>query len=163
MDRSRLSAAGQLALSLVAVLAAVAACANPVAQRVSAGPATAAASSTNPARTQPSAQATASACPDHPDDLTASMAEGAFAAVVRYNRKDPTFKPGLLRRDSIRLAPRADARGEQVAVECGAAVAARTFVVMTTRTDLLPSQSLSQGVYFVSRVSGLFVVWLQAH
>ncbi|MGZ4782354.1 MAG: hypothetical protein ACXVYL_10720 [Oryzihumus sp.] len=103
------------------------------------------------------------ACPVRPEPLTPSMAEAAFAAVVRYNERDPAFDPATLRRDRVVPGPDAGPRGEQAAAECGAAVAARTFVVMTTRTDLLPSQSASQGVWFVSRVEGRFVVWQRVH
>ena len=83
--------------------------------------------------------------------------------MVRYNEKDPGFRPATLRKDRVALAPQAGARGEQVAVECGSSVAARTFVVFTSRIDLLPSQSASQGVWFVSKLHGRLIVWERAH
>ncbi|GAA1252630.1 hypothetical protein [Oryzihumus leptocrescens] len=114
--------------------------------------------------TSPSAEVTITTrCPERPEALTPSMATAAFAAVVRYNERDPGFTPATLRQDRVVPGPDAGPRGEQAAAECGAAVAARTFVVMTTRTDLLPAQSASQGVWFVSRVDGRFVVWQRVH
>ena len=157
MVHRRLSAARSAVLACGA-LAVVAGCASPAVRLAS----TAATVSRTPVPT--SAGVTISTrCPQHPEALTSSMAAAAFAAVVRYNERDPAFDPATLRRDSVLPGPDAGPRGEQAAAECGAAVAARTFVVMTTRTDLLPSQSVSQGVWFVSRVDGRFVVWQRVH
>src|SRR6476646_130593 len=161
MGRVRLGAGSHGVLACIA-LTVVAGCGHPATRPVAVAPSTTATASA-PATTPSATAALGSRCPSDPDDLTASMATDAFDAVVRFNKKDPAFRPRTLRRDQVSLATDAGARGEQVAAECGAAVAVRTFVVMTTRTDLLPSQSASQGVYFVSRVSGHFMVWEQAH
>lgn len=104
-------------------------------------------------------------CPLYADQVTAADAPAAFNAAVAYARTlDPKLTQSRVREDSVRLASSdLQGRGGQVQVRCGPDMAGRTFVVATTRTDLLPSASLSQGVYFVSRVGGQMWVWQQAH
>ncbi|HET7659960.1 MAG TPA: hypothetical protein VFK66_06170 [Oryzihumus sp.] len=150
--------AARPALLACGALTVVAGCATPAAR-----PASTTATVTRTTASTPPRVTISTRCPQHPQALTSSMAAAAFAAVVRYNERDPAFDPATLRRDSVLPGRDAGPRGEQAAAECGAAVAARTFVVMTTRTDLLPSQSASQGVWFVSRVEGRFVVWQRVH
>jgi hypothetical protein len=146
---------------VLAVSGGLAACGAPA---TSTGPSSpAAATASVPATTPAARTAMSPRCPADPDDLGGSTSDEAFAAVVRFNETDPDFDPATLRNDSVAPATRAGARGLQVLAECGRDVAERTFVVETTRTDLLPAQSASQGVYFVSRVSGRLVVWEQAH
>jgi hypothetical protein len=102
------------------------------------------------------------ACPLHAERVVASDAPAAFDAVVAYaTALDPKLSLDRIRKDSVRLAS-ADLLGRGGQVQCGD-VDARTFVVSTTRTDMLPSASLSEGVYFVSRVAGRMWVWRQAH
>ncbi|HVA59088.1 MAG TPA: hypothetical protein VNG13_00940 [Mycobacteriales bacterium] len=89
----------------------------------------------------------------------------AFDAVVRYaERQEPGLVARRLRRDRVVLALVDErSRGGEVLARCGPSVAGRTLVVYTTRTDLLPSASLSEGDYFVSREEGILTVWKQAH
>jgi hypothetical protein len=54
-------------------------------------------------------------------------------------------------------------RGGPVKHECGATIAKRTVVVYVLRLALLPSQSLAQGVYYVSRFSNGYRIWEVAH
>jgi hypothetical protein len=54
-------------------------------------------------------------------------------------------------------------RARQVRTMCGAGAASRTVVVSITLRVLLPSQSLSQRVSFVSRFGSGYRVWLVAH
>jgi hypothetical protein len=50
-----------------------------------------------------------------------------------------------------------------VRTQCGQRAAARTVVVYVLRRALLPAQSASQGVYFVSRFQNGDRVWQVAH
>lgn len=110
------------------------------------------------------AQAAASQCPKSPQPITNGMRDQAFQAVVSYNQqRDSQFQTSTLRRDQVTIASADSSRGSEVTTNCGPFTSARTFVVYTTRTDLLPSASLSQGVYFVSRTNGTLEVWKQAH
>lgn len=54
-------------------------------------------------------------------------------------------------------------RGKQVAFQCGRRARERTVVVYVLRRALLPAQSASQGVYFVSRFRDGYRVWEIAH
>jgi hypothetical protein len=110
------------------------------------------------------ARTAAGRCPKSPQSISTGMRGQAFEAVVSYNQqRDPRFSRSTLRRDRVTLASTDGERGGEVTTACGPFTAARTFVVYTTRTDLLPSASLSQGVYFVSRTDGGLAVWEQAH
>jgi len=111
-----------------------------------------------------SADAVAALCPKSPGPISPQMKNLAFQAVIAYNRSHfGDFDPATLRRDRVVAASTDTERGGEVTSTCGPLVAARTFVVYTTRTDLLPSQSLSQGVYFVSPTPRQMHVWEQAH
>lgn len=50
-------------------------------------------------------------------------------------------------------------RGPQAGTMCGRRARQRTIVVYATRRALLPSQSLSQGVFFVGRFESGYRVW----
>jgi hypothetical protein len=154
---------GRRAGLAVALLTGLTACGSSAAPTGMATPAAVTATTSATASTPAPATPSSQRCPADPEDLGGSTSDEAFAAVVRFNEQDPDFDPSALRRDSVAVAPEAGARGGQVLTECGPGVAERTFVVETTRTDLLPAQSASQGVYFVSRVGGQLVVWEQAH
>lgn len=99
-------------------------------------------------------------CPASPQPITSDMQDQAFAAVVSYNRQQVQgFDPSMLRRDHVTIASDDPHRGSQVTTNCRAFVATRAFVVYTTLTDIRPSASLAQGVYYVSRTDDAFRVW----
>jgi hypothetical protein len=54
-------------------------------------------------------------------------------------------------------------RGGEVKRQCGASTARRTVIVYVLGRATLPSQSLSQGVYFVARFATGYRVWEVAH
>jgi hypothetical protein len=91
------------------------------------------------------------------------MKHAAFAAVRVYAEQGSRFPPQDLRLDKVTVASGDTERGGQVRQMCSSDVATHTLIVYTTRTDLLPSASLSQGVYFTSRLGGHFETWYQAH
>lgn len=61
------------------------------------------------------------------------------------------------------LATRDTERGRSAKYECGMRVWQRTVVVYVTARAMLPSQSLSQGVYFVGRFANGYPVWQVVH
>jgi hypothetical protein len=82
----------------------------------------------------------------------------AGAAALR--REEASAKPQVR---GATLAIGDTVRGNQVRRECGHRVAARTIVVYVLRRAFLPAQSVSQGVYFVSRFPDGYRVWQVAH
>ncbi len=62
-----------------------------------------------------------------------------------------------------RLAVAAGPRGEEVAVQCGRHIQARTVVVELRFPRELPSSSLAEGVLFISRLRDGYKVWEVAH
>jgi hypothetical protein len=114
---------------------------------------------TLPAAAHPSRVGTRARCPRGALRLSARnpIAPATTAALAREtNKAHPQVQ-----RASIAWA---DAqRGGQVKLECGAAVARRTVVVYITRRAYFPSESLMQGVDFVSRFASGYRVWEVAH
>lgn len=104
-------------------------------------------------------------CPTGLQPVSTTDAPAAFTAVRGYaTRHDPTFAATDLHLDPVVIATDdLDGYGGLVTRTCGIPTAGRTLVVTTTRTDLLPSASLSSSVYFVSRIDGTWVVWQQVH
>lgn len=82
----------------------------------------------------------------------------AIAAALRY--VSPASRPQVT---GARLAVDDANRGPAAKVSCGARVWRRTVVVYITGRAMLPSQSLSQGVYFVGRFKTGYHVWQVVH
>ena len=102
---------------------------------------------------------TASApCPAALLPLTANPIGPASAAALR---REPAENRSQVVAAS--LATRDRERGGQAKAMCGTQVWRRTVVVYVTRRALLPSQSLSQGAYFVGRFKAGYRVWFVAH
>jgi hypothetical protein len=82
----------------------------------------------------------------------------AIAATLRYvsPASQPQVTGALLAVDDAN-------RGPSAKVSCGARVWRRTVVVYITGRAMLPSQSLSQGVYFVGRFKTGYHVWQVVH
>jgi hypothetical protein len=82
----------------------------------------------------------------------------ATDAALRYERKKarPQVQAAL-------LATADHQRGPEAKYSCGTRVWRRTIVVYVLDRALLPSQSLSQRVYFVGRFRGGYVVWQVVH
>jgi hypothetical protein len=114
-------------------------------------------------RQSPSPSRAASPCPADPQAVSPQMKDRAFAAVRAYAEATSRFPAKDLRLDKVTVAASDTERGGEVRQMCSSDVAARTLIVYTTRSDLLPSASLSEGVYFTSRLGGHFETWYQAH
>jgi hypothetical protein len=98
-------------------------------------------------------------CPRGALPLTGANPIGpAGAAALR--REDASAKPQVR---GATLATLDSARGNQVIRQCGRSIAARTIVVYVLRRAYLPAQSVSQGVFFVSRFANGYRVWQVAH
>jgi hypothetical protein len=82
----------------------------------------------------------------------------AIRAAMRYER--PLNRPLVT---SAILATADPERGLQAKTACGARVWRRTVVVYVTDRAMLPSQSLSQRVFFVGRVRSGYRVWQIVH
>lgn len=82
----------------------------------------------------------------------------ATAAALRYSKA--TSKPQVV---SAALATMDRPRGSEAKFECGARVYRRTVVVYVTDRAALPSQSLSQRVFFVGRFATGYRVWQVVH
>jgi hypothetical protein len=78
----------------------------------------------------------------------------AAAAAARF--VEPASRPQVV---SATLATQDHERGPAAKFECGARVWRRTVVVYVTARAMLPSQSLSQGVFFVGRFRLGYRVW----
>jgi hypothetical protein len=61
------------------------------------------------------------------------------------------------------IAPQDTARGGEAKARCGTRVWQRTVVVHVLDRSLLPSASLSQRVYFVSRFRSGYRIWARVH
>jgi hypothetical protein len=104
-------------------------------------------------------RAGARGCPRGALPLTGANPIGpASAAALR--REEASARPQVR---GATLAIGDTVRGNQVRRECGQRAAARTIVVYVLRRALLPAQSVSQGVYFVSRFPHGYRVWQVAH
>lgn len=96
----------------------------------------------------------AATCPSHPLPLEAnSIAPASEVALATSKRR---AKP-LVTAAALATADRE--RGREVKAECGATAWKRTIVVYVTDRALLPSQSLAQHVFFISRLSTGYRVW----
>jgi hypothetical protein len=82
----------------------------------------------------------------------------ATAAALRYTRRGE--EPQVV---SATLAIDDSGRGAEAKVACGRRVWQRTVVVYVTRRALLPSESASQGVFFVGRFKTGYRVWQVVH
>ena len=82
----------------------------------------------------------------------------ATAAALRYSKA--TSRPQVV---SAVLATMDRSRGGQAKFSCGARVYRRTVVVYVTDRAALPSQSLSQRVFFVGRFRSGYRVWQVVH
>jgi hypothetical protein len=78
-------------------------------------------------------------------------------AALRYAKLG---KPQVVAAD---LAADDRQRGPQAKYECGTRVWRRTVVVYITLRAFLPSESLSQKVFFVGRFKGGYRVWQVVH
>jgi hypothetical protein len=84
----------------------------------------------------------------------------AAATTAALARERPGDKPQVV---GAVWAPRDRERGVQAKTQCGAHAWKRTVVVYVTLRALLPSQSLSQNVFFVGRFEGGYRVWRVVH
>jgi hypothetical protein len=82
----------------------------------------------------------------------------ATTAALRYSKA--TSRPQVV---SALLATADRSRGGGAKFECGARVYRRTVVVYVTDRAALPSQSLSERVFFVGRFSSGYRVWQVVH
>jgi hypothetical protein len=82
----------------------------------------------------------------------------ATAAALRYSKT--TSRPQVV---SAALATMDRSRGLQAKFACGTRVYRRTVVVYITDRAALPSQSLSQRVFFVGRFKSGYRVWQVVH
>ena len=82
----------------------------------------------------------------------------ATSAALRYEKA--SSRPQVV---SAALATMDRSRGGQAKFSCGVRVYRRTVVVYVTDRAALPSQSLSQRVYFVGRFSSGYRVWQVVH
>ena len=89
--------------------------------------------------------------------LANPIAPATSAALAREASKSKPQVTGA----AIALGDRE--RGAQVRVQCGTETARRTVVVYLLRRAYFPSESLMQGVYFVSRFRSGYRVWEVAH
>jgi hypothetical protein len=96
-------------------------------------------------------------CPSGALAFTANPIGPAAAAALRADsaRNRPLVTGASIAAD--------DARGAEARTRCGTAVWRRTVVVHVLDRALLPSASLSQRVYFVSRFRSGYRVWARAH
>lgn len=101
---------------------------------------------------------TATACPTSLLPLTANpIGPAVTAALVSEQAKN---RPQVT---AAAIASHDTQRGPQVKAQCGSRVQQRTIVVYITDRALLPSESLSQRVFFVGRTSAGYQVWERAH
>ena len=84
----------------------------------------------------------------------------AAATTVALRSEKRAAKPQVV---AAVWAPRDRERGLQAKTECGVRVWKRTVVVYVTLRALLPSQSLSQNVFFVGRFKQAYRVWQVVH
>ena len=84
----------------------------------------------------------------------------AAATTAALRREKPSSRPQVV---GAVWAPRDRERGAAAKTECGARVWKRTVVVYVTLRALLPSQSLSQNVFFVGRFKDGYRVWQVVH
>jgi hypothetical protein len=103
--------------------------------------------------------AQAAACPRAALPLSGTNPIGPASAAALW-RESASARPQVR---GATLAIGDTTRGNQVRRECGQRIAARTVVVYVLRRAFLPAQSVSQGVYFVSRFQGGYRVWEAAH
>jgi hypothetical protein len=96
----------------------------------------------------------ATTCPAHPLPLEANSI--APASEVALATSKSRAKPLVT---AAALATADHERGREVKAECGATAWKRTIVVYVTDRALLPSQSLAQHVFFISRLSTGYRVW----
>jgi hypothetical protein len=101
----------------------------------------------------------AARCPRGALPLTAANPIGPAGAAA-LGREEASAKPQVR---GATLAIGDTTRGNQVRRQCGQRIAARTIVVYILRRAFLPAQSVSQGVYFVSRFSDGYRAWEVAH
>jgi hypothetical protein len=104
-------------------------------------------------------RAASSACPRTALPLTGTNLIGPAAAAAL--QRVPASDRPQVRGAALAIAD--NVRGPQVRTQCGQRAAARTVVVYLLRRALLPAQSASQGVYFVSRFQNGYRVWQVAH
>jgi hypothetical protein len=90
--------------------------------------------------------------------LTANAVGPASAAAFRFAR--PASRPLVV---AAARATDDRARGHEARYSCGTRVWLRTVVVYVRARAMLPSQSLSQGVYFVGRFRDGYHVWQVVH
>jgi hypothetical protein len=103
----------------------------------------------------PAGVARSAACPKKLVSLTlTNPIAPATTAALRA-----TKQPGRPQVTSALLATADKHRGGQAKAACGTSVWERTVVVYITDRALLPSQSLSQRVFFVGRFKNGFRVW----
>ena len=100
----------------------------------------------------------AARCPSGVLAFTANPIGPAAAAALRAD--DATNRPLVT---GATIAPDDAARGAEAKTRCGARVWRRTVVVHVLDRALLPSASLSQRVYFVSRFRSGYRVWARVH
>jgi hypothetical protein len=98
-------------------------------------------------------------CPRSALPLTGTNLIGPAAAAALH--RVPASDRPQVRGAALAIAD--NLRGPQVKTQCGQRAAARTIVVYILRRALLPAQSASQGVYFVSRFPNGYRVWQVAH
>jgi hypothetical protein len=84
----------------------------------------------------------------------------AAATTAALRREKRSSKPQVV---GAVWAPRDRERGGEAKTDCGTRVWKRTVVVYVTLRALLPSQSLSQNVFFVGRFKGGYRVWQVVH
>lgn len=97
-------------------------------------------------------------CPTGSLPFTANPIGPAAAAALRADRaKNRPLVTGAT------IAPDGGARGAEAKARCGERSWQRTVVVYVLDRALLPSASLSQRVYFVSRFHDGYRVWARVH